>query len=93
MENKQLNNALTQFLDVDGVTELKSKVIDMIVDEIRTQLHESSNYIISPDDIANELYEDVLKKAKEEIILEYKEKIKEIMSKKLGSILNGLEEV
>lgn len=81
------DTALGKLLGIDGIAELRSKLIDMIVEEVHEQLQQSSSYIISPEDIANDLYTDVVEDIKEEIIAEYKEKVAIAVEQKMKGIL------
>lgn len=80
------DTVLANFLGVDGIEELRSKLIDMIVEEVHEQLQQSSDYIISPEDIANDLYADVIEDIKEEILAEYKEKVSEAVEQKMKGL-------
>lgn len=73
---KELNNSvLAELLGAKGIEELRSKLIDIICEEVRDQLQSSANYIVSPDDISNDLYEEIINVVKESVMEEYKEKI------------------
>ena len=80
------NTVLQEFLGADSIEELRTKVIDMIVEEIRDQLHQSSSYIISPDDIAIAAFQTAMEEIVDEIKEEYKQKISEAVQKKLGNL-------
>lgn len=80
------NTVLSQLLGTSGVDELKSKIIDVIVEEVRDQLQSSSQYIISPDDVSSDIYHDVIEAIEEEIKEEYKEKIAEAIAKKMEGL-------
>lgn len=80
------NTVLSQFLGADGVEELRTKIIDVIVEEVRDQLKQSSSYIISPDDICTEIFDRVVNDLYEEISTEYKKKVSEAVEKKLAGL-------
>lgn len=80
------DTVLGKILGVDGIEELRSKLIDMIVEEVHEQLQQSSDYIISPEDIASDLYADVIEDIKEEILAEYKEKVSEAVEQKMKGL-------
>ena len=77
------DTVLANFLGVDGIEELRSKLIDMIVEEVHEQLHQSSNYIISPDDIATEIFNRAVDDLYTEVSDEYKKRIIEAVDKRL----------
>lgn len=80
------NTILAQLLGAEGIEELRTRVIDIIVEEIRDQLRDSSNYIISPDDICNEIFDRTVNDLYEEISSEYKQKVSEAVQKKLETL-------
>lgn len=80
------NSVLEQFLGAKGVEDLRTKIIDVIVEEVRDQIKNSHNYIISPEDIAGDIYTITIEKVYTEIELLYKERINEAVEKKLLSL-------
>lgn len=85
--NKTLDDTvLSQFLGADGVEELRTKVINVIVEEIRDELEHSDSYIISPDDVCIEIFDKVVEGLYEEIRTEYKKKVSEAIEKKLAAL-------
>ena len=80
------DTVLAKFLGSEGIEELRSKIIDMIVEEIREQLQDSPNYIISPNDICTELFDRAIEDIASQVTEEYKEKINEAVAKKLAML-------
>lgn len=80
------DSVLEQFLGADGIEELKTKVVEVIVEGIRNQLRNSSEYILSPHDIYSEIFDRVVNDVYEEIRDEYKQKISEAVEKKLSGL-------
>lgn len=80
-------NSWEELFGAEDVKELKSKIIDVIVDTVSSDLKDSYTYIISPDSIAEAIGEDIVKEAMNEIKEEWKEKIKEYANKKLEEML------
>lgn len=78
------DTVLAQFLGAEGIEELRTKVIDMIVEEIRSQLRDSSHYIVSPDDICVEIFDRAINDIYEEVSSEYKKRISDAVEKKLN---------
>lgn len=78
------DTVLAQFLGAEGIEELRTKVIDMIVEEIRSQLRDSSSYIVSPDDICTEIFDRAINDIYEEVSSEYKKRISDAVEKKLN---------
>ena len=82
------DTVLGKLLGTNGVDELKSRLIDTIVEEVRSQLHGSYEYIISPDYMCEILQDEVVDKVIDEIKEEYKNCIKEAANKKLNGLLD-----
>lgn len=74
--NKCLDKTvLEELLGADGVSELKTRLINIIVDQVREDLKQSDYYIISPNDISDDLYKDIINEVKDQVRKEYKDKI------------------
>lgn len=85
---KELNKSvLAELLGIEGISELRSRLVDIICEEVRDQLQGSSQYIVSPDDISNDLYEEIIDIVKESVIEEYKEKVLEKLDGKFAVML------
>ena len=87
IENEISKTPLYGLLGADGIAELKSRIIDIICDEVQRDLHSSSYYIISPDDINETLGKTVINEAVEEIKAEYKDAVKNYMAKQLEKMM------
>lgn len=83
-------NGLIQLIGEQSVDELKIKLIDMIVEEVRSQLHEASEYIISPDEISCLIQEDIFGGIVEELKAEYKEEIKKLAAARFEKMMGEL---
>lgn len=78
------NGVLMEFLGVDNVERLKREITDAIIRQVINDLHESYDYIISPDDIVDDFYKDIVETAKEKIRPEVEKKLYEKTMAKLG---------
>ena len=78
------NGVLMEFLGVDNVERLKREITDAIIRQVINDLHESYDYIISPDDIVDDFYKDIIETAKEKIRPEVEKKLYEKTMAKLG---------
>ena len=87
IENEISKTPLYGLLGADGIDELKSKIIDIICDAIKSDLRDSYYYLISPDDVNATLGENIVDEAVEELKAEYKDKIKEYMANKLEAMM------
>lgn len=77
---------IKELLGAEGVAELRSKVIDMIVDIIRSDFEHSEDYLCSPEDISSEIYEQIKNEVITEIKDEYKTRVKAYVDKKLTEV-------
>ena len=78
------NGVLMEFLGADNVERLKREITDAIIRQVINDLHESYDYIISPDDIVDDFYKDIVETAKEKIRPEVEKKLYEKTMAKLG---------
>lgn len=78
------NGVLMEFLGAENVERLKKEITDAIIQQVIDDLHNSCEYIISPDDIVDDIYEDVIEAAKEKIRPEVEKKLYEKIMVKLG---------
>ena len=81
------NGLLMEFLGVENVERLKKEVTDAIIQQVIKDLRDSYDYIISPDDIVQDIVDDIMASAKKNII----PKAEKMLYKKIMINL-GLEE-
>ena len=69
------------FLGAENVDQLKSRIIDVIVEQVTRDLSSTYEYIIDPDDISSEIKGNIINSAVEKLqpIIE-QQVIKKIMS-------------
>ena len=70
---------MSKILDLfteEDMAELKKKVIDVIVEEVRQDIRDSYTYVISPDNLCEEIQDQILNEVVNEIKEEYKECVK-----------------
>lgn len=87
IEKEISKTPLYSLLGSDGIDELKSRIIDIICDQVQKDLRDSSYYLISPDDVNETLEENIVQEAINELKEEWKDKLKEYMSKKLEAMM------
>ena len=78
---------LMKFLGAENVERLKKEVTDAIIKQVIKDLHDSYDYIISPDDIVQVIVDDIMDSAKKNI----RPKIEKMLYRKAMTKL-GLEE-
>ena len=87
IEKEISKTPLYSLLGADGIGELKSRIIDIICNQVKNDLRDSSYYLISPDDVNDTLEKNIVQEAIEELKEEWKDKFKEYMSQKLEAIM------
>ncbi len=75
---------LMKFLGTENVERLKKEVTDAIIQQVIKDLHDSYDYIISPDDIVQDIVDDIMDSAKNNIIPKIEKLLYEKAMKKLG---------
>ena len=66
---------LEQFLGAENMEDLKKKIVNVIVNQIKDDFDESTHYLIAPDDVADAVYREVIDEIKSEVKPIIKEKI------------------
>ena len=61
------DGVLFQFLGAENVERLKTAITNAIIDQVIQDLHESYEYIISPEDMVSDIIEDIVRAAKDKI--------------------------
>ena len=61
------DGVLFQFLGAENVERLKKEITDAIIQQVIDDLHESYNYIISPEDRVSDIVDDIVRAAKDKI--------------------------
>lgn len=80
------NSALYKMFGAEGVQELRDKLIEVVVDEVKDQLAESDYYIVDPNDIAESLYDEIKNAVIREVKDELKAKVVEHFNKKFDEM-------
>lgn len=78
------NGVLFQFLGVENVERLKKEITDAIIQQVINDLHESYEYIISPEDIVSDLIDEIVYDAKNKIRTDVEKVLYEKTMAKLG---------
>ena len=81
IEGKLNHGILMDFLGAENVDQLKSRIIDVIVEQVTRDLSSTYEYIIDPDDISSEIKGNIINSAVERLqpIIE-QQVIKKIMN-------------
>ena len=78
------NGILFEFLGAENVERLKKEITDAIIQQVIHDLHDSYDYIISPDDIAGDLVNEIIEQSKKVIIPKIEKRLYEMTMAKLG---------
>ena len=81
------NTLLKDFLGADNVEDMRKRIVDVIVEQVREELHGSYHYIIDPDDVNSELFDRIVSQVVDELKAEYSKAIKEAVAKKFGKLI------
>lgn len=84
IENKLKDNVLVEFLGAENVEQLKARIVDAIVQRVIDDLDNSYDYIISPEDMVEEIVEDITKTVKDSIRPRLEKKLYQDAMTKLG---------
>lgn len=87
IETEISKTPLYSLLGADGIGELKSRIIDIICDQVQSDLSTSTYYLIDPDDVNETLEKNIINEAVDELKKEWKNKLKEYMSQKLEAMI------
>ena len=87
IEKEISKTPLYGLLGADGIDELKHRIIDIICEQVQSDLRDSSYYLIDPDDINETIGENIVQEAVDEIKAEWKDRIKDYMGKKLEGMM------
>lgn len=61
------NGILFDFLGAENVERLKTEITDAIIQQVIHDLHDSYDYIISPDDIAGDLVDEIIENLRKQL--------------------------
>lgn len=89
IEKEISKTPLYSLLGADGIGELKSRIIDIICNQVQEDLRDSlrSYYLVDPDDVSETLGKNIVQEAINELKEEWKDKLKEYMSQKLEAMM------
>lgn len=84
MDNVVKESMLKQFLGSKNMEDLKKKIVNVIVNQIKDDFDGSTHYLIAPDDVADAVYRDAVEEIKKEVKPIIKEKILQKALKEYG---------
>ena len=84
IEEANKDNVLTQFLGAENVEDMKKRIVDVIVNQIRDDMRDYADYLICPDDIVERLIDDVVNGVQDRVQEKLEKVVIERAIKKLG---------
>ena len=84
IEEANIDNPLLQFLGKENVEDMKKRIVDVIVEQVRYDMHEYREYLINPDDIVECLMDDTIDRVQDRVQEKLEKVVLERAMKKLG---------
>ena len=84
IKEANIDNPLLQFLGKENVEDMKKRIVDVIVEQVRDDMHDYREYLINPDDIVECLMDDTIDRVRDRVQEKLEKVILERAMKKLG---------
>ena len=84
IEEANIDNPLLQFLGKENVEDMKKRIVDVIVEQVRYDMHDYREYLINPDDIVECLMDDAIDRVQDRVQEKLEKVVLERAMKKLG---------
>ena len=84
IEEANIDNPLLQFLGKENVEDMKNRIVDVIVEQVRDDMHDYREYLIDPDDIVERLMDDTIDRVQDRVQEKLEKIVLERAMKKLG---------
>ena len=84
IEEANIDNPLLQFLGKENVEDMKKRIVDVIVEQVRYDMHDYREYLINPDDIVECLMGDTIDRVQDRVQEKLEKVVLERAMKKLG---------
>ena len=84
IEEANRDNPLLQFLGEENVEDMKKRIVDVIVEQVRYDMHDYREYLINPDDIVECLMNDTIDRVHDRVQEKLEKVVMERAMKKLG---------
>lgn len=84
IEEANIDNPLLQFLGKENVEDMKKRIVDVIVEQVRDDMHDYREYLINPDDIVERLMDDTIDRVQDRVQGKLEKVVLERTMKKLG---------
>ena len=84
IEEANIDNPFLQFLGEKNVEDMKKRIVDVIVEQVRDDMHDYHEYLIDPDDIVACLMDDTIDRVRDRVQEKLEKAVMERAMKKLG---------
>lgn len=84
IEEANIDNPLLQFLGKENVEDMKKRIVDVIVEQVRDDMYDYREYLINPDDIVECLMDDTIDRVQDRVQEKLEKAVMERAIKKLG---------
>ena len=84
IEEANRDNPLLQFLGEENVEDMKKRIVDVIVEQVRDDMHDYREYLINPDDIVERLMDNIIDRVQDRVQEKLEKAVVERAMKKLG---------
>lgn len=84
IEEANRDNPLLQFLGEENVEDMKKRIVDVIVEQVRDDMHDYYEYLINPDDIVERLMDETIDRVQDRVQKKLEKAVLERAMKKLG---------
>lgn len=78
------DNILIEFLGEENIEDMKKRVVDVIVEQVRDDIHDYREYLINPDDIVECLMDDTIDRVQDRVQEKLEKAVMKRAMKKLG---------
>lgn len=84
IEEANRDNPFLQFLGEENVEDMKKRIVDVIVEQVRDDMHDYREYLIDPDDIVERLIDDTIDRVQDRVQEKLEKIVMERAMKRLG---------
>lgn len=84
IEEANRDNPLLQFLGEENVEDMRRRIVDVIVEQVRDDMHDYRKYLINPDDIVECLMDDTIDRVQDRVQEKLEKAVMKRAMKKLG---------
>ena len=84
IEEANRDNPLLQFLGEENVEDMRRRIVDVIVEQVRDDMHDYCEFLIDPDDIVERLMDETIDRVQDRVQDKLEKVVMERAMKKLG---------